>query len=186
MSIFSRLLGRKPEPIKGVPTDWAMVGSLMVTSGRVYVADSGQFPDEVVEVVVTSGAHAVELRYLTFGDDRRVAGLRVRQSPGDFKHGESLGAVNVDLGSILVCDEVLNVSAYQQRYADEKTRQRELENPYDSPLGFFRLPTTPSTAAFGCDTGFGDGCYEIMELLSGGVRTGFEIVFIADDVVYPF
>lgn len=173
-------------------TPWLEAGTLTLTTGKLALVDGMTYPGGVEETLaLPAGDYGIYLKMARFGDDCRVAGLRLLSSdlPAEFVcEKEALDEeIGIDTASIAVCelpdraqvdpeewDEVmLDASDYELCDAPEMQE-------YGLALFQFGGAVTLHTS-----TGFGDGLYPAFRLLADGEPTGVEVQFIGDEEEYP-
>jgi hypothetical protein len=140
-----------------------------------------------VEIRTLPGSYVVECKGVRYGQDRRVAGMRVFAVGSKAKRGKKIGEIPVDFGGV----SVLDIDTVEDSINEDEERYEEWldEILYDSddyssikihewvPTGT-KIPVVQG--------GFGDGVYNVYELMEEGNIVGLEIEFIRDGEEYPF
>lgn len=162
---------------------WSDAGKVICTSGRLIIADPGEFPSlsTVLSVLVEDvppGVHRLELQRFWLGRGYGRLIIRARVIWGDVRgcdvDFEYLGSVAVDLAMLSVADveQVLNVSAEAAEAAGF--------NPIDLMTGewdYTSMDPLGGTNRFFhvFKLGFGDGCYPVFSMATAGRSQGLLI-----------
>lgn len=174
----------------GVETDWLPFCQIELKSGRLMVGDASFIPSmghrPLFVTDLPSGVYAVDAKVLDYGDDRRISRFRVlKANLPPPTPGECLGATWVDTAKLGICDLEVYLAA-----AGEDLRQAI--EAYEAAYWNLTRPTVVILdASVGAvmpvvRSGFGDGTYPVFALDEVGGRAGIEVLFIPQDMPYPF
>lgn len=181
---WAKLMGRQEQsdPIVGIDMGWTDLGTLTVSSGRVWVGDAAFAPHEADGKVVElpSGEYEGRVRWLRYGQDERAANLVLVPPSAEFTRGEQLGTTWADTATQGVCDFELLQAALtdEEEYREAYELEVEVKGSQRFAYGNAILLVTPS--------GFGDGTFKLFELVHEGRRIGIEVEMIGPDEPYPF
>jgi hypothetical protein len=180
----SRSLGSATQPLV---SDWLDFCPFVLRGSSFLVVDPSFVPSESDGVVLkaTSGNYLLKAKVASYGQDHRIARLRVIQESAQPSLGEQVGETWSDTAMTSVCD----LEAVKQVWGEDDDASFEKVSRYFDEAGDYGIallggrsdPTIPFVSS-----GFGDGVFPVYELLEGGKVVGFEIVFIADAASYPF
>lgn len=185
--------GISKEGDEGAFSDWLLFHKLELKGRALQFVETrvlglrGENEYECIEIPVASGPFIVECKGVRFGDDARVAAMRAYPESTAVARGEKIGEIPVDLGGVSVVDiETIEPSINE----DEDEHEEWLEDilfatDVESLVSLHEWPPT-QTIIPSVESGFGDGVYDVFELVSGGRRVGLEIVFIEEGEKYPF
>lgn len=141
---------------------------------------------ENTEIPAAPGVYSVECKGVAFGGDKRVAAMRAYPKGVNVMRGKKIGSIPVDLGGVSVVD-IKTVKPSMDE--DEERYEEWLEDLlYDfddySAVKIHQWKPT-MTKIPNAESGFGDGEYDVYELLNDGAVVGMEVEFIAEDEEYP-
>lgn len=158
---------------------WLEGWNVQLETGRVHVADPSDANCDMYGCVLllAPGAYRLELQVARHGGRHRVAAARLRRQDIDrFELGARIGDVTTDVASIAVYD----FEVFTRVDVEDDARWLGI----DETRAFFYLcqalsmADVPNSEICLIKTGFGDGTFAVMELISSGERIGFEIEFI--------
>ncbi len=180
----SRSLGSATQP---VASEWLDFCPIALRGSSFLVIDPSFVPSENDGVVIkaTPGSYLLKAKVASYGQDHRIARLRVVRESAQPSLGEQVGETWSDTAMTSVCD----LEAVKRVWGDDDDASFEKVSRYFDEAGDYGIallggssdPTIPFVSS-----GFGDGVFPVYELLEGGKGVGFEIVFIADATSYPF
>lgn len=159
------------------------VADLPVRGKHLGFGDAWAAPNDAVTVPVPPGTYEVHVEAFSYGTDGRIARLIVHLPGAAPVRGKAIGEFGVDVATAAVFDaDVLedymdDDEESWEGWLDEYTT-RDFEE-----LDMAGLHPCPDadTAMVYCSTGFGDGSYEVFELLREGRVVGAEAVFLRPD-----
>ncbi len=171
--------------MRGTESDWLMVGDLGAPTGKLALADVQFLPylEDRLVVEVEPGTYSVDIKLLAYGNAFCISRLRlIREGSSPFAPTDVLGTTWVDTGLSGICDAgeldaVISRDSDQAWYALVEAVQ-EVDLLKSSEFsGVEVLVVAP---------GFGDGEYDVRELISGERRVGLEVEFLPADTPYAF
>ncbi len=173
----------------GKHSDWLLLHKLKLEGGALqFVATMqlglrGKNEHECVEIPAKPGTYVVQCRAARFGNDTRISALRAFPEGMLTKRGEKLKEIPVDCGGIAVVNiDVVHASMNEN---EERTEWFDDVIYHSGTVEVAKWKPTKTDIPH-VDSGFGDGCYPVFELLSGRKAVGLEFVFIEEDATYPF
>ena len=147
----------------------------------------GEDEYECIEIPASPGTFFVECRGVRFGSDARVAAMRAFPEGTTVERGQKIGDIPVDLGGVSVVDISAIENSINENEEDyEEWMEEILFNSESESLVSVDEWLATSTKIPSVEGGFGDGSYDVYELLFEGKRVGLEIVFIEENDKYPF
>jgi hypothetical protein len=185
------LAGCRPnlDDVGGRESEWTEIAQLDLTSGKLIVGDVQFVPnlDDSLLVDLPSGTYSVQRKLVTYGQDTRVAALRVilLDATGD-REGQ-IGSTWTDTATMGVSDYSAATGALSALGQDE-FHDRVLSAVHQAtgePVGVVTWVRDHAEMPFAA-SGFGDGLYPVYELVTDGDRVGVEVEFIAQGTPYPF
>jgi len=144
--------------------------------------------EECHEIAARPGQYQIQCKGVRFGGSVRIAGMRaIPIGINEACRGEKLGIIGIDIGGIAVLDIDMVETSFGE---DEDKYMAWLEDllykKSEAPVEIYNWNDT-NTEIPHVETGFGDGGYEVYELLSNTSEViGLEIVFIEQEEEYPF
>ncbi len=173
---------------KGEFSDWLHFTDFKLTGKALQFVESrvlgirGENEYECVEIPANTADFLIQCKGVRYGDDTRIAAMRTIPPGIEIKRGNKIGTIPIDFGGVAVVD--IDVIAPQSQ-KDEDDWIEWLEDIHfsdeaDGPLRIFYQKETGSKIPC-VDAGFGDGTYDVFELLSNGAVVGLEVEFIRQE-----
>jgi hypothetical protein len=171
----------------GILSDWLDIGTIELHSGRISVGDAVFFPGDQIELDSLPGVYQVQARVIDYGIDRRIGLLRAR-IPGMTTTPIHVGAISVDFAVVGVCDHPGFLAALEPFGTDLDQYNAVYGHKLDAPEGYGRivLQETPLLAMIFVQSGWGDGQYDVYQLMHNGSIVGLEVIFIDEQQPYLF
>lgn len=155
---------------------WCNLGSIHIAR-RLSIADVCYFYDNPVVVEIPEGEYVVLVKVITMGEVAYISEVVVIDV--DHEHysiGETQGILAVDFAQAGICDRDKMEELFRHEGTKkffEKLKSAHLTGPY-------RLTETNTMML--TSTGFGDGEYEVKEILSENrKRIGITVTFVSND-----
>jgi hypothetical protein len=176
----------------GEYTDWLPFTDLELKGKTLQLVETrvlgirGDDEHECVEIPVTQGIYKVQAKGVSFGNEKRIAGLRVFIDGATPARGNKVGEIPVDIGGVSVLD-IDNV--WESMCSLESEYEEWLEDLlFDDDYSLIKMHEwdETNTKIPTVEAGFGDGTYEVFELLDNGGVVGLEVEFITEGSKYPF
>lgn len=169
----------------GRDVGWFDVAELELRSGMLWVGDPGFSWAELADgdgnrITLEPGRYAVRAFVMAFGDGNFIARLRVcsARTP-EPTLGRGLAEAGTDSAVVGVCDAEEMLAAYRAKFGDDRNAGALfLENFDFERVGLLRVASKTGPALAYVQSGFGDGCGPVVELLDGQRRVGVELPFI--------
>lgn len=181
----------KENPVKGSlgeESDWLAFGEINCASGKFLVIDPAFAPEIESGLLVdcAPGVYQLDAKVMTFGNDKRISRLRaVKRGTPSHTVGSKIGEAWSDVARIGVCD----VDALSRAWNEDEDAANDAAESWmddDGPVVTLTLPGHPEAPICAVDSGFGDGTFPVLELLTGGLRVGLEVELIEAGTLYPF
>jgi hypothetical protein len=181
------------QPLSGVinrhgnESDWLDIGSIELLSGCLSIGDAALFPGDQAELDISPGNYLVQAKIMDYGIDRRICRLRAVLS-GLSAERHHIGDISVDFGVIGVCDHSVFLAALEPFGKDLDEYNAVYGHKLDAKEGYGRivLSEQPLVTMIFVRPGWGDGCYDVYQLLVDTRCIGVEAVFIEEDAGYLF
>lgn len=176
-----------PRSNEGAQSDWLDIGVLEINSGTLAVGDCVLLPSDQIELSVVPGTYSVQARILDFGHDRRTSHLRAWIPDSVFER-QSAGGFSVDFAVAGVYDKSGFMAVFEPYMLDTDKWAKEYGAKLEAEFGVIDLSggNEPSAKMIFVATGWGDGYYEVIKLVSQAGVTGLEVNFIEPDEQYLF
>jgi hypothetical protein len=176
-----------PEGTPGRETDWLEFCDLVLSSGKLLIADAQFIPslEDGVLVELPPGTYTLEARVMDYGSDKRIARLRALLPGSTVVLRRLIDKTWTDTAQTGVCDYELFAAAWG---AHEQSAWEVIEPVLTSGWthGVAVLDQTTGAVMPFVGSGFGDGEFPVFELQSDSQRVGVEIEFIKPGTPYPF
>jgi len=175
-----------PQPKNGAkPLERRMfkVADLPVRGQHLGFGDAWAAPNDSVTVPVPAGIHEVHVEAFSYGTDGRIGRLMVYLPGAEPVRGKLAGEFGVDVAAAAVFDgDVLEVFMNEDEESWESWLDGYTNRDYEEldVAGVYPCEEA-DTAMVYCSTGFGDGSYEVFELVRDGRVVGAEAVFLKPD-----
>jgi hypothetical protein len=168
-----------PNKLSGISSRWLDFCKLRLHGSKLHVVDASYVEDETAGQLIklARGIYSVQVKLRIYGIMARVARLRILRLNGKSSYGKLIGHVGIDTGRIALYDYKAVDALW--KYEDHQS-WKVLEGCYRStPLcGLAIMDKASGVTIPYMRTGFGDGRFEIHELLMQRNRTGIEVIFI--------
>ena len=173
------------ESTVGVETDWMMLATLKLTTGRLWIGDP-QFAwaeaneGEGCVIDLPVGVYHVEAKGIDFNGSRFASRIRVyREGSQDITFGDPFGTAETDSAQIGVADQKALKSSFDTACGDDvDAALHMLEENIDSIVGVFEPVPGGDGRLVYVPSGLGDGGGVVLQLLSDGQCVGIEHEFI--------
>ncbi len=196
MKTIQEFLGQKfeDEPKQGQTghfTDWLAFYELQLAGDALQFTETrvlglrGNDEYECYEIPVSPGAFVVECKGVSFGADLRIAGLRAYPEGVRTIRGKKVSEIPVDMGGVSVVDiATVYQSMEENREAYEEWIEDTLYGSEEILQFMFHEWELTKTTIPSVESGFGDGTYDLYELISDGIVVGLEVEFINEETTY--
>jgi TPR repeat protein len=177
----------KPTSLTGERSGWLDFCDLVLKGGSILVVDTQFVPSEKDGLLVklTPGTYSVQAKAVNYGGDVRIARLRVVKNGISPALAEKLGETWTDTANTGICD----FETFSQAWGKDDDASYQIIEPFfdtGEEFGIAVLDEARNALMPFVHSGFGDGSFPVFELQADGVRSGFEIEFIADGEEYSF
>ena len=189
--LTQRIEAKPQQGQKGEFTDWLAFHELQLSGDALQFTETrvlglrGNDEHECHEIPASPGIYAVECRGVSFGADLRIAGLRSYPKGKSVTRGNKVSEIPVDMGGVSVVDIAAIHSSMQE---DEEKYEEWIEEVLfgDDDVSKYTFHTwePTSTKIPSVESGFGDGTYDLFELISDGSVVGLEVEFINENDTY--
>lgn len=178
-----------PQPEDGAPPlEWRQfkVADLPIRGACLGFCDAWATPNDAVTVDVPAGTYEVHVEAFSYGTDGRIARLMAFLPGVTPIRGKAVGEFGVDVATAAVFDvEVLERFMDSDEAAWEGWIDGYTMREYDELDRAGLYPCADAgTAMVYCSTGFGDGSYQVFELVRDGLVVGAEAVFLQPEQGY--
>ncbi|GAB5561287.1 MAG: hypothetical protein SynsKO_29340 [Synoicihabitans sp.] len=175
---------------KGEFTDWLSFHELQLAGDALQFTETrvlglrGNEENECFEIPVSPGSFSVECKGVRFGADSRIAALRCYPSELSVVLGKKVSKIPVDMGGVSVVDIATIHSSMQEDEEEHEEWIEEILYGDDfSPVSIHKWDAT-NTEIPSVESGFGDGTYNLFELVFEGSVVGLQVEFIGEDDTY--
>lgn len=163
-------------------SQWIPFASINIESGRLIVCDPSLFPDGIT-VDIRPGIYIVEIAILVNSGDIRVGKIRAvfedAVTTGEvLSIGGVLGGLSVDFARVTIGDQKAMLLGAQE--IDSMESSDSFLEALKGPKKYGMVPWGKSshTETPWVESGSGDGCYSVRELIGSRDRIGIEVSFI--------
>ena len=168
-------------------TEWLDFCDFTLRGPQFLVVDASFLPEPGDGLVIdcAPGDYHLDARVMAYGDDARIARLRVARTGVAGRRGPQLGETWTDTAQTAICDLDHFSAAWG---TDDEASYARMEDALaeGSSHGIAVLDAAAHAVAPFVTSGFGDGTFAVYDLVSDAGRAGFEVEFILDDEPYPF
>jgi hypothetical protein len=171
----------------GTQSEWLDFCEIGLSGLRFLVVDASFVPsaEDGLLIEAPPGQYEVQAKCIDYGGDVRVSRLRVSLKGKQYRLGPELGKTWTDTATTGLCD----YEVFSRAWGDDDDASYEKisgTNEESGNCGIAVLDAGTGALMPFVSSGFGDGSYQVFELLDGPQRVGFEVEFIPEHSPYPF
>lgn len=171
------------DSIPVIESEWKPFHVFELRGDKIWVGDAHFAPlkDDGEVVSLQPGSYQVSIKTMDFNGDVRNSRLRFCQVGEVPDSLSKIGETWADVATQGICDFAL-----YGRVAEEHPEEASDPDPLfdvDDP-GVYLL--AGQAELISVSSGFGDGTFDLYELLTAGVRSGVEVEMIKPGAEYPF
>ncbi|HEV2394340.1 MAG TPA: SEL1-like repeat protein [Verrucomicrobiae bacterium] len=179
--------GEAEQGCQGKQTEWLDLYEIKLSGPQFLVVDASFVPsaEDGLLIEAPPGQYEVRAKCIDYGGDARISRLRVSLKGTQPELGPELGKTWTDTAMTGCCDYEVFLKAWGN---DDEASYEKISGTIEESDSHGIAVLAPGTEAVMpfVRSGFGDGSYQVFELLDGTKRAGFEIEFISESERYPF
>ena len=171
----------------GKETDWMNLCELDLIGAQFLVVDANFVPSAKDGILISSkpGKYQVQIKGIDFSGDRRVSRLKVFLQNESPTLGKQAGETWTDTAQTGIVDYESFSKAWGD---DDDASYKKLQDKLESAenFGVVKFDKSANAVMPFVSSGFGDGSFPVLELVTNGQVVGVEVEFISAEMEYPF